>query len=231
MRSENGQSLILLLVFFPLLLLIFRLVARSGATMLYHDQVENHCDRKILEALAMEAKGLEQLGNLNSYARTIIRTRRVIDKLAKLAPELIPTQLALMAAQRSLSLVQKGIKAKTALHFSETLLNSSKKFKNKIQEIYKPIPLVNFHLKDEEGYEGEIGAPLQPAKDFEEKSSAYGKVKIFTERFLSWWPEKSKASDMILECKAQIQMQTLEDTWHVQLVNPMAKPLSNSWPL
>jgi len=222
--SIEGQALVFILVLLPVFLFILQVVARSGATALFHDRVENHCDRRILNALAIEARGLENLGRLNIYAREIIRARRAIDELVKVFPVLIPTQLALQGAQILLSSIQKTIKAATISGFSASLgqLATPSKFKSKIQESYGPIPLVDLHLRDEEGYEGEIGAPQQP--ELNNKYLAWGKITLFTERFLSWWPTPLKSPDMILECRAQIDIERLEDRWKIQLIDPKVRP-------
>jgi hypothetical protein len=233
MRS-SGQILILLLVLLPLLLLIFGVLSRVGGTALTHDQVENHCDKKVLDALAIQGQTLEELGRINPISRSVIITRRGVDDLIDTGianiymPWLISADRALRAIQQGLSLAQKSLKAQGLLR-TTLLLNtpSPRKFSGKIKETYQPhIP--SFYIEDEEGYRDEVGAPQEPSRDFEEKQIISGKVIIFTEKFLWQWTDFSKkdfrtrlkSKDLAIACKSKITMPRLEDSWTVQLTKP-----------
>jgi len=234
-ENNHGQALTFLLILLPLLLLIFGIISRSGKTALIHDQVLNHCDKKVLDALAVEAQGLARIGDLNYFSRLVIQARRTVDALLAgtawtvfSIPALLSAQRALKAAQHIIAGLQKTIKGTTIFGFTLTLNRPTPHaFSGKIHESYSPQPLMNFHLKDEEGYEDEVGAPQEPDSQFEEKAVASGKIKIFTERFLGFWiPNRTikKSQDMFLECKAQIKLKRLEDKWLVTLISPGAKP-------
>lgn len=234
MKNQNGQVLILLLVFLPTLLLIFGLLVRSGKTTLVHDQVENHCNRKILDALAIEAQGLQKIGELNPYSRIVIQARRIVDALIVASayyviaePALISMQKSLIQSQRLLEKMQKAIKVTTSLLFLEKLQTRAPAlFRGKIIESYRPMPLKNFYLKADEGFDGEVGPPLEPDDSFKTKAFASGKIKILTEKFLWKWNNLEESKNMLLECKAQIQIERLEEKWSVQLVPAAKRSLS-----
>lgn len=232
--KNDGQALIILLVVIPLLLLIFGLIARSGGAALAHDRIENHCNKKILDTLEVQGRALTKLGHINPFARTVITTRRSIDPLVEAGVVyLVPLQQALRAAQLYISQTQKIIEKK-ALIESKIILASPapRNFLGKLRETYKP-DLPSLHVEPEKLYQNENGPPLQLDKDFQNKQTASGSIRIFTEKFLSFWPNfenplavgrNLKASDMKLNCKAKIQMDQLEGKWTAQIVEVTARP-------
>jgi hypothetical protein len=215
--KNRGQALIILLVVIPLLLLIFGLIARTGAAALAHDRIENHCNKKILDALEVQGRALTVLGKINPFARAIILSRRAIDPLANAGVVyFIPIQQGLYRAQSFINRAQKFIEKEASI---ETLITLStpvpKDFAGKIKESYKP-QNPKLYIEAEKLYQNEEGPPLQPDKDFKEKQSATGSIKIFTEKFLAPW-RNLKADDMKMICKAKISMEQLEDKWQAQL--------------
>jgi hypothetical protein len=227
--NKSGQALTLILVFIPLMIFTIGVVGRSGTAALVHDQIENHCDKKILDALEIQGKGLSRLGNINPWAKLVITSRRAIDPLANAGiPYFIAAQKSLNGAQHYISIIQKSIKAQTTVESEAQLLKPSPAhFRGKIKEVYWPIP-PKLHVEDEEGFENEVGAPQQPDPSFKEKQSASGRVEITTERFLWWWPDRNlksglRSPNMFLQCKAKLKMERLEDKWQAQLVKPAVK--------
>jgi hypothetical protein len=228
-KKNNGQILVILILIIPLFLLIFGLLAREGGTALAHDRIENHCDKKILDALEIQGRALAALGKINPIARTIITSRRSIDPLvAAGVVYLVPVQQGLYLAQSVIARSQKLIETKAVLE-SKIVLSSPipKIFAGKIKENYKPI-YPSLHIEPEKIYQNEEGPPLQPTEDFREKQMASGSIKIFTERFLGFWPNPEnhggRAQDMTLNCKAVISMERLEEKWTAELTKSEGRP-------
>jgi len=216
MKDPKGQVLVILLLIIPLFILIFGLIAREGGTALAHDRVENHCNKNILDALEAQGRGLAALGSINPFARTIINTRRTIDPLvAAGVVYLAPVQQALYMAQTVVARSQKAIETKTLIETKMILSSSApKNLEGKIRESYRPF-IPKLYVEPEKIYQYEEGPPLQITEDFNKKQTASGSIKIFTERFLKFWP--GKAIDMNLNCKAGISMDRLEGKWIAEL--------------
>jgi hypothetical protein len=220
----KGQALFFLLLWLPLLLLVSGLIVRTGTLLLKHSKLQSHCDKKILDTLMWQGRGLEQLGKLNPYARVTIQARRTIDALIvagvvapPVLPTLIRTRLTLLKTQKVISGMQNTIKVSNlekAIVTAHAPVPSD--FSSKIIEATSPTPIL--HVKRESGFENEIGAPLELDSDFSKRQSASLTLKIFTEMFLEKWASFDREKDMKLICRGHIQMKSLEAQWSAVLL-------------
>ena len=232
--NRRGQSLLLVIIFIPLLVLASGAIVRSGRLMLEHNRIQSHCDKKILDTLMWQARGLEQLGSLNPYARTVIISRRMIDSMlvpSVLAPpvfaSLVQARLTLLKIQTLINLAQKAITLKNIGRAAGVAHEAvPRDFFGKIKESISPsLPFVPhatpqaliLHVEKERGFEHETGAPLELDSDFSRRQQEILTIKIFSERLLEkWWPLQS-ANNMTLKCQARIEMNSLEAPWQAVL--------------
>lgn len=233
--DSNGQALIMALIILPILLLSFGILARAGRVLLISDQVENHCGKKVLDALAIKGRGLKTLGQINPWARAVISARRNLDHIIEAGmiapadePPLLLFRQKLVSTQEAIQRLQNKITASSlSLFYGEIHKPSPRNFQGKIIENYKTSSR-DLSLERDSGYENETGAPLEPAPDFERKQETTGTLKVFTERFLWRWLaplpprgyQELKSQNMQLNCRAKLEMARLEDPWKAYLMTP-----------
>ena len=102
MKNENGQIIVFALLVIPLLILISGVIVRGGLTAYVHSRVQRFLDQRALEALAVQAQGLESLGKLNGKARALIDARRKVDLSIKAAMG-TPAVMALLKLRAQLA--------------------------------------------------------------------------------------------------------------------------------
>jgi hypothetical protein len=240
-RHVNGQAMIFFIVLLPVLLLTAGTIVRSGKTLLVHQRIQNHCDEKVLDAVAEQAKGLERLAKLNTKARTTIDSRRVIDDLLSAGLIELPALPELLAARRTLQMIQGAIAAEQTWITEQALMGSLQKMRKappledsgKVTETFRPQgillphPLPNslkLHVIPVEGYEGEKGPPLKLDADFDRRQEVHAQIEIKTEKFLDFWAHMPKAKNVLVTCGARIHMNHLEEKWTAQLMPTEVKP-------
>ncbi len=238
MKRQSGQALVLAIVTLPLLIFLGGIVVRSGKSALIHSKIQNHCDKKVLDAAKPLAEGLEALGRLNTKCRTTIIARRAVEVSIAAAsvshpeavPELIKVRRALVATQDKISVIQKTI-ITVAISKSQMILAKKvpTKFGQKISEKFNHLEGLKLFVKQEHGYEGEVGAPLVLDDHFDKRQNIDGSVKIQTERFLEKWKDIKKSPNMTLNCKAQVVMDSIESSWTVALREPDRPSLRQLW--
>lgn len=238
MRNERGQSLAMLAVILPLILIIVGVLLRSGQTAFYHYRVQKVIDRRALDFLEIEAQGLAQLGSINPYAKSIIDTRRTLEKALRKC-HVFCWQLAAAIAQ--LRMVQAGIAAAQAGIKAETYLRAKAKMyaplpediRTKVSLTYNRDPLL--YVRDQSNYRGETGAPQTVEQNFSDKQKIKISADTETERLLdpknqdrlTWMKkkddfknEKMRAQDpMNIRTLARVEMDDLEEKWQVKLKN------------
>ncbi|MDZ4676101.1 MAG: hypothetical protein SGI74_01220 [Oligoflexia bacterium] len=227
--GNKGQSLILFLVLFPVLLTISGVIVRSGQSALILTQSENLCSQIALDTLAEQAKGIETLGKLNPYAKQIIDMKREVELLILAAttqpqflPALIQARKTLIASQKIIAINQQNIKRQAlARSFARINKQLPKKYRGKLLFRWNPaMPLILLNQKL--GYENETGAPLELPFDFELRSKLIGTGKLETEKFLLPWQNADgekfkKYSSLSLTCNAYIKMKGIGEPWEVLL--------------
>ena len=242
-RRSQGQGIVFLIALLPVLVVLAGVTVRWGKTLLIHQQLQNHCDKKVLDSLEQQGRGLQALGRLNPIAKKIIDLRRHIDQTLALglaAPPLIPVlkgaSASLRAAQTTMALKQK-LATQAALAASLAVMKKQSPLgdRGKIKEVFSPQGLLaphpassslRLHVEPAPGYESETGAPSVLDRDFDRRQHVRGRILMETEKFLDFWPGFKRASPLEIICEAKIEMSSLEDKWNGHLIPIEVKPSS-----
>jgi hypothetical protein len=221
----KGQVTALSLLLIPLFIIIVGLILRSGNTALTHQKIQRYADTKTLDLLNIQAKALQALGALNSFAQTTIDMRRQVDLALKTPLVLNPAALeGLMMTKKTLEIIQRknDFQQKQIMLTAKTLLLSQSKMplppdwreKAKI-EIKTPL---TFSVTPKATYKGEVGAPFEKEFDFDQKQVVETQITVRTESFLSSWPGFKPLPAMEIKSKGQIFISQLEDSWTARLI-------------
>ncbi len=231
--NHRGQVLVFVLVLVPLLILVAGVIVRSGMTAYVHSRVQKFLDKKALDALATEARGLEALGKMNPHAMAIIDARRKVDVeiiAAAGTPAVVPLialRNILLSSQQVTAQAQAQIKTDSVTQTLKTLTAKPPLFysaKTKV-EFTPHIPLgphfskdsLLLHVNPMVNYFGEVGAPLEIDSDFHKNQNIKISADVKTESYLPKWAGFRSLSNMKVFSAAIIKMEKLEDPWTVKL--------------
>jgi hypothetical protein len=225
MRSQRGQIMPYLIILIPILILLSGIAIRHGMILLIHNKIQFHCDQRVLDALAIEARGMRALGKLNPYGRRVIDTRRKIDLLLLGVSGGSEAALPLVIARNKLRLIQAELQSKQSHIIRSTENKVSAALSNPLPPYARLKAFPQFTpekpslpVERETAYKGETGGPLRFSLEAQQNKTITGFIKIHTERFLEKWPGMKPVGDIQVNCAAQMEMKNLEMPWTVALV-------------
>jgi hypothetical protein len=238
--KSRGQGFILFIVLLPVFVLLAAVIIRTGLILVGHQRLQSHCQRKILDALALQGKALEQLGRINPVAKEVIDLKRELEVvvMANLLDPfvLVPAENAiavLKSTQKAIAVAQESIiksaLAASALELTSSpdlldLGRSSEKFEPKnIFLSHHSKKALLLHITPLDGYANETGHPYRLDDDFGSRQAAWGTITMKTNRYDERWKLLPVLPKVEIQCRAQIQMQNLEAKWTARLTNPEDK--------
>lgn len=229
--NKHGQALMIFLFFIALLSFVSVCLYGFAHKSLMLNRLTNYCQKKVLDITAIQGQGLAVLGKLNPTAKTIIDTRREVDK-ALLMPWPPPVLAALQSLQQSLiqaqkvvAGIQKTVIASTVQSASALTLKKSKRYQYVTE---KPLPFlpggshgstkaINLHVIPLENYSHETGHPLRLDGDFSKNQKSRLELQVQTSQFLKPSLLRNDSDFLDIKCQAHVFMKSLSSRWHSQL--------------
>lgn len=235
MKKNSGQSMILILIALPVIMLIAVLTVREGRTMLMHHRAENFCHRRTLDILKIQIEGIETLAQFNPWAKAVIDIKRALLPYSWI-PQVASTIQMLRNIQLMIEVMQKTLTYKTLFEAFQKATESAPQFiAEKASVNFGPKMMMmahgfpgalRLHIKKRQFYTEEKGAPYVLDDDFENSQIAVGRLKFDTEKVHRKFGEEltmqnrkyQKSSEMTVSCESRVKMKNMEDKeWIVQI--------------
>lgn len=242
MRNQNGQIFIFAIALCCVFLVIIGIMFRSGKSFIVQHRYQQYCNLKALESLRPIAQAIKSTSYLNPAARSIIESRRAVDKALKKAKHpaviaaLVAIRIKLVAMQNQIAFQQKSLarlatldaKAKLEYRNPELSKNMSMKFSPSnagLEQNHGP-SFLSLHLKNESSYAKETGSPKELDSDFQSRQ------RVDIDFLVDLEPQIPKANyinqnrkiapfkkmkPIKVQCAAQIFMRTINDQFKIEL--------------
>jgi hypothetical protein len=234
--NNKGQSLIIILILAPALLLLAGIVAHISLLVVFGFKTIQRCDAVSLDYLKYKGDAISELAKINPRARATIMERRAVDKALHVTLPFTPPFFALVSRRAYLTAMQvvhaaQQKKIKLALRTKENalvkkpLVNKIKKF---INQVYWLERYGGLQTRDELGYSGEIGAP-QSLSNFDQFNVRLS-FNINSLKLLPQWKTDSaelERKDWEVQCAARLKIRDIGYPWTVQITSTEGKPSSS----